>query len=136
MERNDTLKKYARELRANGTSEEKTLWYQYLKNHPVRFRRQCVLGQYIVDFYCAKARLIVELDGSQHYDTNGIAHDAQRTQYLESLGLKVLRFSNNDVKLQLRGVCQQIDNEIQLRYCADPLPEGTGRRAFTTRRKP
>ena len=136
MIKNDVLKQYAREMRKNGTAEENTLWYQYLRNYPVGFRRQCVMGQYIVDFYCAKARLVIELDGSQHYDSEGLEQDAQRTQYLVSLGLKVLRFSNADVKQQLRGVCQQIDTEVQKRYHGDPLPEGVGRRAFTTRKKP
>ena len=91
------LKNYARELRSNATKEENTLWYQYLRNYPVRFRRQCPMGQYIVDFYCAKARLVIELDGSQHYETDGIVNDAVRTSYLESLGLKVLRFSNKQI---------------------------------------
>lgn len=135
MQKNERTKNFAQELRKNATKEENTLWYQYLRKHPVQFRRQCVLGQYIVDFYCSKARLIVELDGSQHYETTGIEHDAQRTQYLESLGLKVLRFSNTDINLRLRGVCQQIDLEIQQRYSKKPLPKDTGRRAFTTYNK-
>ena len=135
MERNDKRKQYARELRTNGTKEENTLWYQYLRMYPVRFRRQCVLDQYIVDFYCSKARLVIELDGSQHYEQDGLAHDVQRTQFLESLGLKVLRFSNTDVNQQLSSVCQQIDYEVQQRYHPGPLPEGVGRRAFTTNKK-
>ena len=132
MQKNEQAKKFSQELRKCATKEENALWYQYLRKHPVQFRRQCVFGQYIVDFYCSKARLVIELDGSQHYGTDGIAYDAQRTQYLESLGLKVLRFCNADVTQHLRGVCQQIDNEIQRRYCSDPLPDGVGRRAFTT----
>ena len=132
MQKNEKLKSFAQDLRKNATKEENSLWYQYLRKHPVQFRRQCVLGQYIVDFYCSKARLIVELDGSQHFDVSGKEHDAQRTQYLESLGLKVLRFSNTDINRNLRGVCQQIDSEIQQRYSADPPSEGLGRKAFTT----
>ena len=132
MQKNEKMKSFAQDLRKNATKEEKSLWYQYLRKHPVQFRRQCVLGQYIVDFYCSKARLIVELDGSQHFDAAGMEYDTERTQYLESLGLKVLRFSNTDINRNLRGVCQQIDNEIQQRYCADPAAAGTGRKAFTT----
>ncbi|MBE6973956.1 MAG: DUF559 domain-containing protein [Ruminococcaceae bacterium] len=132
MERNDQLKKYAQDLRKNSTNEENTLWYQYLRNYPVRFRRQCILGPFIVDFYCAKARLVIELDGSQHFDPSSIKYDEDRTHYLESLGLKVLRFPNTEIHNNLRYVCQQIDSEIQARYQAAPLPEGVGRRAFTT----
>ena len=135
MQKNEKMKNFAQQLRKNATKEENTLWYQYLRKYSVQFRRQCILGQYIVDFYCAKARLVVELDGSQHYDIHGMAYDAQRTQYLESLGLRILRFSNTDINRNLRGVCQQIDEEVQQRYCNDPLPEGIGRKAFITHKK-
>ena len=135
MQKNEKMKDFAQQLRKNATKEENTLWYQYLRKYPVQFRRQTVLGQYIVDFYCAKARLAIELDGSQHYETDGMVHDTQRTQYLESLGLKVLRISNTDINRNLRGVCQQIDKEVQQRYCKDPLPEGVGRKAFITHNK-
>ena len=135
MQNNRKTKLFSQELRKNATKEENILWYQYLRKHPIQFRRQCVFGQYIVDFYCSKARLVIELDGSQHYETTGMEHDAQRTQYLESLGLKVLRFSNADVNQHLRGICQQIDQEIQQRYSQNPLPKDIGRRAFTTYNK-
>ena len=128
MKTNDTLKEFAQNLRKNATKEENALWYQYLRNYPVRFRRQCTLGKYIVDFYCAKARLVIELDGSQHYETEGIVQDAERTVYLESLGLKVLRFANTDVNQHLSEVCQQIDCEVHSRYQDSPLPQGIGRR--------
>ena len=71
MEKDDKRKKYSQQLRSNATWEENTLWYQYLRQHPVQFRRQCVVGPYILDFYCAKALLAIELDGSQHYETSG-----------------------------------------------------------------
>ena len=135
MQKNEKMKSFSQNLRKNATKEENTLWYQYLRKHPIQFRRQCVLGQYIVDFYCAKARLVVELDGSQHFDISGIEHDAQRTQYLEALGLKVLRFSNTDINRNLRFVCQKIDSETQKRYSADPSDDGVGRKAFTTYKK-
>ena len=132
MKTDETLKRYAQELRKNATKEENTLWYQYLRDHTVRFRRQCPLGPYIVDFYCSKARLVIELDGSQHYEAEGITRDAERTTYLESLGLKVLRFSNAQINQELRDVCQCIDQEITQRYDATPAPKGAARRAFTT----
>ena len=102
----------AQNLRSNATQEENTLWYQYLRRYPVQFRRQHPVGGYIVDFYCAKAKLVVELDGSQHFDETGLVRDAIRSQYLESLGLHVLRFSNTDIHRNLRGVCQAIDNTV------------------------
>ena len=102
----------ARQLRKNMTAEERILWYQYLRTYPVKFYRQRAMGHYIVDFYCAKARLVVELDGAQHYDEKGLAYDRARTAYLESLGLKVLRVSNTDVKKNLRGACEFIDEAV------------------------
>ena len=109
MKRAENMTSLSQQLRKNATPEENTLWYQYLRVYPIRFRRQFVFGQYIVDFYCARARLVLELDGSQHYDPNGMERDSRRTAYLEGLGLMVLRFSNNDIKRNLRGVCEQID---------------------------
>ena len=135
MEKDEQLNIYARELRRNATKEENTLWYQYLRNYPVRFRRQRPLGPYIADFYCAKARLVIELDGSQHFDPDGMNYDAVRTEYMESLGLKVLRFSNTDINQRLRDVCDQIDIEIAQRYRNTPLSPGEGRRAFSTLQK-
>ena len=104
------------------------MWYQYLRRYPVQFRRQCMFGNYIVDFYCAKALLVVELDGSQHYDPAGMAQDASRTKYLESLGVQVLRFSNGDVNQNLPGVCQAIDLAVKQRLDAS----GIGRKNYTT----
>lgn len=135
MIKNEDRKAFARELRKNATKEENTLWYQYLRTYPVRFRRQCPMGPYIVDFYCTKARLVIELDGSQHFESKGMEYDTKRSGYLERLGLKVLRFSNTDINRNLRGVCQQIDLEVAQRYNALPLSEGEGRRAFTALKK-
>ena len=94
------------------TKEERRLWYDYLHTYPHRFRRQVTMGNYIVDFYCAAAKLVVELDGSQHYEPEGLEYDRHRTAYLEGLGLYVLRFYNTDVKRNLRGVCEQIDRVV------------------------
>ncbi len=113
----DHLTPYSQQLRKNATREENTLWFRYLRTYPVRFRRQHPIGPYIVDFYCAQAKLVLELDGSQHYDPEGQRYDAERTRFLESRGLQVLRFSNPEVNRQLRGVCQAIDLAVKER-CA------------------
>ena len=107
----------AQTLRKNQTKEEAKLWYQFLRKYPLQFRRQCPFGNYIVDFYCAKAKLVVELDGSQHYEPQAIAYDEERTAYLQSLGLKVLRYANNDVLQRFPQVCESIDMEVKLRCC-------------------
>ena len=130
MEKNEKLTRFSQELRKSATKEENTLWYQYLRRYPVQFRRQCVLGHYIVDFYCAKAMLVIELDGSQHYEQEGIQRDKQRTADLESLGLYVLRFYNTDINQNLRGVCQMIDRIVGQRLME--APSGPGRAEFTT----
>ena len=111
MERktNPELSWNAKQLRKNMTPEEKTLWYQYLRNYPVKFYRQRVVGHFIADFYCAKAKLIIELDGSQHYEEAGLRYDKMRTEFLEGLGLTVLRVPNNEIRRNLRGVCDYID---------------------------
>ena len=106
----------AQTLRKNQTKEEAKLWYQFLRKYPLQFRRQCPFGNYIVDFYCAKAKLVVELDGSQHYEPKEIAYDSERTRYLQDLGLKVLRYGNNDVSQHFRAVCESIDMEVKSRY--------------------
>ena len=103
----------ARTLRKNMTKEERHLWYDFLRDYPIKFLRQKILGKYIVDFYSAEAKLIVELDGSQHYEESGISKDAERSAYLESYGLKVLRIPNNEVNKNFRGVCEYIDTAVQ-----------------------
>ena len=105
----------AQTLRKNMTKEERKLWYEYLNKYPYRFRRQVTCGNYILDFYCAAAKLAIELDGSQHYEERGRSYDEQRTLYLNRIGIHVLRFSNLDVLQNLRGVCQTIDREAMLR---------------------
>ena len=112
MEHNSKLTSRAQELRKNMTKEERRLWYEYLHTYPYRFRRQVTFGNYILDFYCAAAKLAIELDGSQHYAPEGQQYDTIRTAYLDRLGIKVLRFSNLDVLQNLRGVCQTIDMAV------------------------
>lgn len=109
MERSQKLKSKAQNLRKEATKEETLLWYNFLRKYPVQFRRQYIVGNYIVDFYCHKAKLVVELDGSQHYRPEAMAHDRERTAYLDSLGLRVLRFTNLEVLRQFRRVCETID---------------------------
>ena len=117
MERkhNSNLTANARMLRKNMTKEERHLWYDFLKQYPVRFIRQKVIDNFIVDFYCHDARLIVELDGSQHYDPAEQKKDIRRTQMLEARNLKVIRVPNNEVTNNFRGVCEYIDLCVQQR---------------------
>ena len=115
MENQGKLTQLARELRKNQTKEEAKLWYQFLRKYPVRIHRQYVIGNYIADFYCHKARLVIELDGSQHYDPENMEKDRKRTQYMEKEGIYVMRISNRDVLEQFRAVCEFIDRTIKNR---------------------
>ena len=112
MKHNPKLTPYAQSLRTNMTPQERKLWYEYLNRYPLRFRRQVTVGIYILDFYCAKAKLAVEIDGAQHYEEKGKQHDRCRTNYLNSLGIDVLRFSNSDVGEKFEGICKIIDNRV------------------------
>ena len=112
---NKHLVPLARTLRKNMTKEERRLWYEFLRQYPVRFARQKVLGQYIADFYCAEAKLVVELDGSQHYDPAGQEKDRERTDYLSGYDIVVLRIPNNEVMHNLSGVCDYIHQIVQTR---------------------
>ena len=109
---NTNLVPYAKQLRKNMTKEERHLWYDFLRNHPARFTRQKVLGKFIVDFYSAKAKLVIELDGSQHYDPQEKEKDDERTAFLQCYGLTVIRIPNNAVSQNFRGVCDYIDNVV------------------------
>ena len=106
---------YARKLRKDMTPWERKLWYCFLKTYPIRFQRQKEIDQYIVDFYCAKAKLAIELDGSGHYDPETKNKDDIRTINIEKNGIKVLRFCNLDVDKNVYGVCTTIDNEVKQR---------------------
>ena len=99
--------------RKNMTPQERKLWHLFLKTYPVRFQRQKAIGNYIVDFYCAKAKLIVELDGGGHYVGNQPEKDFVRTEYLEQSGFRVIRFLNTDVDKDFESVCQQIELEVK-----------------------
>ena len=110
---NSKIVPFARELRKNMTKEERHLWYDFLREYPEKFTRQKVLGKYITDFYWAKANIVIELDGSQHYEDEGLINDENRTEYLKQYGIKVIRISNLDVLKNFEGVCMHIDNEVK-----------------------
>ena len=103
----------ARKLRKQMTPQERHLWYDFLRTYPVKIYRQRVIANFIVDFYCASAKLVVELDGAQHYEAQGIARDAERTAILQSLGLMVVRYSNGEVDCNFDGVCADLDQLIR-----------------------
>ena len=109
----------ARALRKNMTKEERRLWYDFLRDYPVRFSRQKVLGRYIADFYSAEAKLIIELDGSQHYEDENIRKDARRTEFLEAYGLRIIRVANNEITENFDGVCDYIDAVVREAFASN-----------------
>jgi len=110
---NSSLVPFAKELRKSMTREERHLWYDFLRSYPIRFQRQKILGQYIVDFYCAKAQLVIELDGSQHFEEAAVHQDEARTSFLKQYGVTVLRIPNCDVNQNFRSVCEYIDAAVR-----------------------
>lgn len=102
----------SRKLRREMTKEERHLWYDCLKGLPVKFHRQKILGKYIVDFYCASVRLVIEIDGSQHYEEKGMEADRERDEYLRGLGLAVKRYSNADINQRFESVYADIYNYL------------------------
>ena len=105
----------ARNLRKNMTPWERKLWFLFLKDYPVRFQSQKCIDSYIADFYCFRAKLVIELDGGGHYNHESRIKDEIRTNTLESYGLKVLRFCNLDIDRNFYGVCTVIDREVKER---------------------
>ena len=103
----------AKNLRKSMTPWERKLWYMFLKNYPLRFQRQKAIDNYIADFYCAKAKLVIELDGGGHYKAEKIEQDKKRTANFEKYGLKVIRISNCDVDKNFEGVCAFIDLNVK-----------------------
>ena len=108
-------KPFAQKLRREMTDQERHLWYDCLSACPVRFRRQKQFGDYIVDFYCAPAKLVIELDGSQHYEEVGKESDMIRDERLSELGFMVLRFSNREIDREFAAVCEKIDRTVKAR---------------------
>ena len=110
---NKKLQSNARILRKSSTPEENHLWYDYLKTYPIQFNRQKVIGNFIVDFYCKKAGLVIEIDGAQHYEEEALLYDAKRTEYLKAQNLHVLRFTNGEVNKKFSSVCAKIDQAVK-----------------------
>ena len=123
---NKNLKQYSRQLRENMTDAERKLWAKTRRKQikEYQFYRQKAIGDYIVDFYCPRAKLIVEIDGSQHLVGETIQYDRIRDDYLSSIGLRVLRFTNTDVLTNIKGVIERIEDEIPL---SPPFPKGETR---------
>ena len=111
---NKKLKSRTQELRRNATPEENKLWYKFLRKHDCRFTRQKPIDCYIVDFLCQSKKLVIEVDGSQHYTDEGLEYDHIRTELLESLGLHVMRFTNEDINTDFDRVCAAIQDYIDL----------------------
>ena len=103
----------AKKLRETATQEENHLWYDFLSKYEVRFQRQKPIGSFIADFYCHKAKLLIEIDGSQHYTEEGRERDAFRTEILEGYDLRVIRFTNRQIGTNFRGVCSYIDQVVK-----------------------
>ena len=104
---------HARKLRRKMTPQERKLWYCFLRKYPVKIYKQRIIDSFIADFYCASAKLVIEVDGSQHYTEEGQAYDADRTKCLEKYGLKVIRFSNREIDREFSNVCTEIDRNIR-----------------------
>ena len=115
LESDARLRSRARELRNNATKQENDLWYRFLRLRPEQWYRQKVIGEFIVDFYCPKAKLVIELDGLQHYTPAGLAYDEERSAYLEGAGMKVVRFQNKEVDEAFYLVCKKITETAEAR---------------------
>ena len=111
--KNQQLLKNARQLRKEMTPQEKKLWYGFLREHALHWYNQKTFGNYILDFYCPKIKLAVELDGSQHYTEDGLDYDKRRTDFLAENGITVLRIINPDVDRNFEAVCNQIEDAVK-----------------------
>ena len=103
----------AKNLRKNATKQEKHLWYDFLKDYEIKFQRQRPIDEFIADFYCQKANLVIEIDGNQHHSQDGIQKDAFRTERLKLYGLTVIRFTNNQIDNEFYAVCEYIDKTVK-----------------------
>lgn len=109
---NSKLVEPARKLRKEMTPQERRLWHTFLKHYPVKIVRQRPIGYFIADFYCSKAKLVIEVDGSQHYTDEGMEYDNFRSEIIKILDVDVIRFSNHDIDRNFEGVCYEIDKKI------------------------
>lgn len=106
------LMQRSRELRKNATPQENKLWYQFLRRHPLKFRRQQQIGPYIADFYCPSARLVIELDGGAHYEPGGMEYDRWRDTFISAHNIHILRFTNTQIDREFPAVCEMIDHTL------------------------
>jgi very-short-patch-repair endonuclease len=113
LPKNSQLTPLSRTLRKQMTKQEKRLWYDFLRKYIVQFNRQKVIGKYIVDFYCHAARLVVEVDGGQHYEEINLQKDIERTKVLNSIGLEILRFTNYEIDNHFPEVCMRINAKVE-----------------------
>ncbi|MGN0568972.1 MAG: endonuclease domain-containing protein [Candidatus Fimenecus sp.] len=116
---NHKLKNQSRELRKNMTEQERRLWFCFLRDYPIKFYRQRIIGNYIADFYCSEAKIVIEIDGSQHCTDEGMKYDENRTCVINDFGVEVIRFSNYDINTNFEGVCMEIDNVISRKLGID-----------------
>ena len=115
IKKNNELLPRAKNLRRDMTPHERKLWYLFLRHYPVKFYKQRIIESFIVDFYCASAKLVIELDGWQHYEESGQEYDARRSAVLCKNGLYVLRFSNREIDREFNAVCERIDAVVKQR---------------------
>ena len=113
--KNNKMLPVARRLRREMTLSEQHLWFRFLRSYPVKIYKQRIIESFVVDFYCAEARLVIELDGSQHYTEQGKAYDEERSSIMEGYGVEVLRFTNLEVDREFDAVCERIDARIKQR---------------------
>jgi very-short-patch-repair endonuclease len=115
LPRNKLLKTASRELRNNSTKHENRVWHDFLKDFKPRFTRQRIVKNFILDFYCHEASLAIEIDGSQHFEKEAVEYDKARTEYLNGLGIEVLRFTNTEIEENFAGVCEKVRNTVEKR---------------------
>ncbi len=113
LPKNPSLTPVSQKLRKQMTRQEKHLWYDFLKDHPFQFNRQKVIGPFVVDFFCHFAKLVIEIDGGQHFDAERKQRDTERTNYLRSLGLEVMRFTNREIDHDFFEVCRVIQERVE-----------------------
>ena len=120
--KNNRLLDRAKELRREMTPQERKLWYKFLRDYPCKIYKQRIIDSFIVDFYCASAKLVIEVDGSQHYTNQGMAHDRERSAMLQKYQLHVLRFTNVEIDYHFEAVCEKIHEMIQKQLQGDSTP--------------
>ena len=120
--KNGQLLSNAKKLRKEMTRQERHLWYDFLRSYPIKIYKQRIIGNYIVDFYCAAAKLVIELDGSQHFSEKGSSEDQVRDRFLKDHGLEVIRLSNSDIDQNFEGTCEFLDRRIRERQAHKTSP--------------